>query len=56
MFQSINNIFSFQTFGCSMDQAVSKFKLPQPDFIKMDVDCIEHFILQGGENVLNKIN
>jgi len=48
--------FSFQTFGCSMDQAVSIFKLPQPDFIKMDVDGIEHFILQGGENVLNKIN
>ena len=54
--QSINNIFSFQTFGCSMDQAVSTFKLPQPDFIKMDVDGIEHFILQGGKNVLDKIN
>lgn len=54
--QSIDNIFSFQTFGCSMDQAVSTFKLPQPDFIKMDVDGIEHFILQGGKNVLDKIN
>ena len=48
--------FSFQTFGCSMDQAVSIFKLPRPDFIKMDVDGIEHFILQGGKNILNKIN
>ena len=50
----IKDIFNFSTFGCSMDQAVSILKLPQPDYIKMDVDGIEHFILEGGKNVLGK--
>ena len=51
----INDIFSYKTFGCSMDQAISILKLPQPDYIKMDVDGIEHFILGGGKNVLGKV-
>ena len=38
-----------------MDQAVDILGLPPPDFIKMDVDGIEHFLLQGGSRVLNKI-
>ena len=53
--QPINDIFSFQTLGFNMDQAVKLFKLPQPDFIKMDVDGVEHIILQGGKHVLDKV-
>ena len=53
--QNIQEVFSFPTFGLSMDQAVDILGLPPPDFIKMDVDGIEHFLLQGGSRVLNKI-
>ena len=38
-----------------MDQAIDILGLPSPDFIKMDVDGIEHFLLQGGSQVLKKI-
>jgi FkbM family methyltransferase len=52
---TIQNIFSFQTFGVSMDQVVTILNYPQPDFIKMDVDGIEHFILENGPKVLSKV-
>ena len=51
----INDIFTFNTFGFSMDQAISIMKLPQPDYIKMDVDGIEHIILAGGKTILKNI-
>lgn len=35
-----------------MDEAVTLLRLTPPDFIKMDVDGIEHIILRGGERVL----
>jgi FkbM family methyltransferase len=47
--------FVFQTLGLSMTDAKNIFNLPQPDYIKMDVDGIEHFILRGGREVLQKI-
>jgi len=53
--QNIQEVFSFPTYGLSMDQAVDILGLPKPDFIKMDVDGIEHFLLQGGSKVLKKI-
>ena len=53
--QNIQEVFSFPTYGLSMDQAVEILGLPAPDFIKMDVDGIEHFLLQGGTQVLKKI-
>ena len=51
----IKDIFTFNTVGLSMDQANSIMKIPQPDYIKMDVDGIEHIILANGEKVLKKI-
>ena len=53
--QSIHNIFGFQTFGLTMDQALSLLGLPAPDFIKMDVDGIEHFILKEGKKTLDQV-
>jgi FkbM family methyltransferase len=53
--ESIKEVFTFKTFGISMDQAVSVLQLPPPDFVKMDVDGIEHFILQGGPAVLSQV-
>ena len=51
----LKDIFEYQTLGISMCDAVSLFNIPQPDYIKIDVDGIEHFILRGGSNVLVKV-
>jgi FkbM family methyltransferase len=48
----MSKVFEFRTLGLSMDDAVKKLCLPQPDYIKMDVDGIEHMILRGGREVL----
>lgn len=47
--------FEFQTLGLSMDDAIGRLELAQPDYIKMDVDGIEHLILKGGSTVLSKV-
>ena len=44
--------FSYQTIGLNLDAVVETFGLPAPDYIKIDVDGIEHMILKGGERVL----
>ncbi len=51
----IKKIFEFKTLGLSMNDAVALLKLPQPDYIKMDVDGIEHLILKGGHEVLKVV-
>ncbi|MDI1270382.1 MAG: FkbM family methyltransferase [Polaromonas sp.] len=48
-------VFEFRTLGLSMDDAVKRLELAQPDYIKMDVDGIEHLILKGGFDVLAKV-
>ena len=50
--KSITPTFAFQTLGISMDDVVSLLRFTPPDFIKMDVDGIEHVILRGGTKVL----
>ena len=35
-----------------MQNAVDFFKIPIPEYIKIDVDGIEHLILKGGVNIL----
>ena len=35
-----------------MDEISKTLNLPNPDYIKIDVDGIEHLILKGGKNVL----
>ena len=49
----LSSSFAYQMIGLSMDDAVNIFKLPAPNYIKIDVDGIEHLILKGGEGVLN---
>jgi FkbM family methyltransferase len=53
--KAIAQVFAFQTYGLTMDDAVQRLGLPQPDFIKMDVDGIEHIILGGGNAVLRAV-
>jgi hypothetical protein len=50
--KEVHEIFEFKTIGFSMNDAKELLKIPQPDYIKMDVDGLEHFILKGGKSVL----
>jgi len=52
---TIDQAFSFPTLGISMDEAVGLLRLTPPDFIKMDVDGIEHIILRGGSRLLARV-
>ena len=38
-----------------MTDAVQILSIPQPDYVKMDVDGIEHLILNGGTQVLRNV-
>lgn len=51
----LNCIFEYQTMGVSMADAVVSLGIPRPQFIKIDVDGIEHFILRGGRSVLEGV-
>jgi FkbM family methyltransferase len=49
----INEEFIYKTIGFSMDEILKTLKIPSPDYIKIDVDGIEHLILKGGINALS---
>ncbi len=46
--------FNYKMLGLSMNDCVNVLKIKQPDYIKMDVDGIEHLILEGGNQILKK--
>tara|TARA_B100000575_G_scaffold207898_1_gene169214 strand:+ start:5241 stop:6089 length:849 start_codon:yes stop_codon:yes gene_type:complete len=45
--------FSYNTMGFDLDTLVSIYKIPLPDYIKIDVDGIEHYILKGSDKAIN---
>ena len=51
---AINQIFGYTIAGITADSAKEFFSLPQPDFIKLDVDGIEALVLAGGDKILSK--
>jgi len=51
----IGKVFEVPTIGLSMLDAVNLLGIRQPDYIKMDVDGIEHLILEGGAAILRRI-
>lgn len=51
----LHSVFEVRMLGVSMDDAVEKLGLPAPEFIKIDVDGIEHVILAGGAAVLSRV-
>lgn len=53
--KAIRQIFEFQTPGLIMDDVMRAFSIPRPDYIKLDVDGIEHLILKGGGDVLKNV-
>ena len=53
--QPISKKFYYKTLGVSMDEAVKEIKFEQPNYIKMDVDGIEHLILKGSLTSLKNV-
>lgn len=47
--------FQFQGIGIRMDNAVDLWGLDQPDYVKVDVDGIEHLVLEGFGEKLKKV-
>ena len=53
--KKIRKINKYSIFGTKIDYLISNSILKVPDYIKIDVDGIEHFILQGGDFVLKHV-
>lgn len=51
----MRKVFEFRTIGLSVDQLVATLPVARPDYIKMDVDGIEHLILRGGSEVFRQV-
>ena len=51
----IKEIFEYKILGTSIDEMLKTFQLKNPDYIKIDVDGIEHLILTGASEVLLKV-
>ena len=49
----LDKVFVQPVIGLSMSDASNLLGIPQPDYIKMDVDGIEHLILKGGKPILD---
>jgi FkbM family methyltransferase len=54
--KELRQVFEYQTLGLSIDDACVLLKIPQPQYLKMDVDGIEHLILSGGKNTLRLVD
>lgn len=48
-------VFSYKSPSFSLDYFFESYKLKQPDYLKIDVDGIEHLILRGGEKTLAQV-
>ena len=48
----MSSIFKYKTVGMSIDQAVSLLNFAKLNYIKMDVEGIEHLILKGATDAL----
>lgn len=52
---ALKEIFEYEALGMSSDDAVSLVGIPQPDYLKVDVDGIEHLILKGARETLSRV-
>jgi FkbM family methyltransferase len=53
--QPLEKVFEVRTVGLPLDAAEEFLGLPQPDYLKIDVDGIEHLVLRGGGRVLARV-
>jgi FkbM family methyltransferase len=51
----IKEIFEYNIIGTTMDEIINNLNIPIPNFIKIDVDGIEHLILSGGKFILSNV-
>jgi FkbM family methyltransferase len=51
----IQSIFKFRVPGVSIDNLIEEYSLPYPDYLKIDVDGIEHLILKGATKSLQQV-
>lgn len=51
----IKKTFEYNTLGFTIDKSIEILNLPTPDYIKIDVDGIEHLILKGATNTLKSV-
>lgn len=54
--KKLQAVFKFQTIGVSADECLRLFKLPRPQYLKLDVDGIEHLVLQGSVAILRDVD
>ena len=52
---NLDKVFSYKILGLSLDDAFQKLRLEKPNYIKIDVDGIEHLIVSGGQEVLKTV-
>lgn len=50
----IQSKFIYNTIGFDLDHLVEVTKIPFPEYVKIDVDGLEHFIIGGAQNVIKK--
>ncbi len=50
--EPMQTVFSYKTLSLSGDDLISLYKLPIPNYIKIDVDGIEHLVLAGMGGIL----
>ncbi len=50
----MNIKFSYKTLGLSLDNVCAEFNIPSPEYIKIDVDGLEHLILDGANKSITK--
>lgn len=53
--KAMSQVFEFATVGLSADEAVERLGITAPDYIKLDVDGIEHLVLRGARAVLGSV-
>lgn len=50
-----HNVFNYKWQGVSVDDAVGRLGIPKPEYIKIDVDGFEHYVLLGAQDTLKSI-
>lgn len=54
--EAFESSFEYSTIGLSPDKAAEIFHIPKPNYLKIDVDGIEHLILHGSEYILQTVD
>ena len=53
--ENFNTSFEYSVLGLSADNAIGAFNILSPDYIKIDVDGIEHLIIEGASHILKTV-